>query len=366
MDKKKILFIVQLPPPIHGASLRNRVVFQHINKSNLFQLKLIDLKFNKKLDDIEKITFSKILISIKIIFQIFRSCLTNRYSLAYLTLSPQGVAFYRDLLFVTVLKLFKIPLLYHIRVLGIARYPKRELLYKFVFNRTNVICLSSTAANDVKPVFDDTPIIVNNGIIDPIKEYGLVRKDSFGKHLLFLSNLFISKGVFDLIEACRLLKDRNIRFKLTIVGDETSEVYLADLRSYILSEGLCDCIKVKGPLYGLKKFEVLMKADIFCFPSYYEKENFPGVILEAMSCSLPVVSYRHSSVPEMIHDGKEGLLVELRDIKGLAMALECLLLNSALREKIGNNARKLYEEKFTLEIFENNMMSVFQNLVLDK
>jgi len=91
------------------------------------------------------------------------------------------------------------------------------------------------------------------------------------------------------------------------------------------------------------------EADIFVLPSItrkdYNKEGIPGTIVEAMASGLPVVTTKHAGIPEIIHDYKEGILVKERDIEGIAMALEELLVNVKLRASLGKRAsEKAYGE----------------------
>ena len=69
-----------------------------------------------------------------------------------------------------------------------------------------------------------------------------------------------------------------------------------------------------GPVKGDKKFSILNEADIFVFPTYYRNEGHPWVTVEAMAAGLPVISTDHAAISESVHDGKNGYLVEKKNL----------------------------------------------------
>ena len=171
-------------------------------------------------------------------------------------------------------------------------------------------------------------------------------------NLLFLSNLIPSKGVYVLLDACRILKDKGLDFQCNFVGGETKEIDRARFEAEVQRRGLEGMVRYEGPKYGEEKEEYWRSSDVFVFPTYYFNECFPLVILEAMQHGLPVVSTTEGAVPDMVADGVNGFVCERKDVSGLAGALERLITDAALRMRMGEVGRKRYEEEFTLERFE--------------
>jgi len=366
MPKSKLLFLVQLPPPVHGAALRNKFITYNelLNKS--FNIEVLPLRFARDMQDLEKISFTKLFILVKFMLSLTRKLFLFKPDIVYFTLTPTGKTFYRDVLIVAWIKLFSKKLVYHLRVLGIKEYKGglRVLLYKYVFRHSTVISLSYIAARDLDAVHTGKLLVVNNGIEDPVLQYNLklpVPQNKKIKNILFLSNLFISKGILDVVEAIALLKQKREDFHLNIVGKETRELSYKELEKIIETKGLRSLVTVKKALYGADKFKEYLQADIFVFPTYYPKESFPGVIIEAMSCQLPIVATKAASIPEMV-DPETGILVNKRDIASIALQLERLLQNPKLRADMGIKARRRYLTKFSLKSFEKRMLNTFQQL----
>jgi glycosyltransferase involved in cell wall biosynthesis len=102
-------------------------------------------------------------------------------------------------------------------------------------------------------------------------------------------------------------------------------------------------------------------ADIFCLPSIYE--GFPVAILEAMAAGLPVVSTSVSGIPEAVEAGVTGLLVEPEDAAGLTRALERLAADAELCRDMGNNARRLVRERFSIHRICAAYLELWQRLL---
>ena len=105
-------------------------------------------------------------------------------------------------------------------------------------------------------------------------------------------------------------------------------------------------------------------ADIFVFPTYYHNECFPLVILEAMEQGLPVISTNAGAIPDIIDNGNSGYTVEKSNPSSLASAIELLIKDPELCISMGKAGRKLFEEKFTEEVFEKKMKECLEKAIV--
>ena len=139
----------------------------------------------------------------------------------------------------------------------------------------------------------------------------------------------------------------------------------ARARRAIRDNGLDDVVVHRGPLTGAERLDAYSRADVFCFPSFYEAETFGIVLLEAMQFGLPVVATRWRGIPSVVTDGVTGFLVPVRDSAGLADRLALLLGDQALARRMGAAGRSAYEERFTLQRFHADLQAVFDSLWSD-
>ena len=179
-------------------------------------------------------------------------------------------------------------------------------------------------------------------------------------NLLFLSNLIPSKGVYVLLDACKMLKDRGVAFQCNFVGGESKEMDRRVFGEAVKERGLEGHVLYHGPKYGEEKEQYWRMADVFVQPTY--EDCFPLTILEAMQHGLPVVSTDEGAVPDMVADGENGFVCRRKDAEGLAQALERLLQDEALRHRMGAEGYRRYKENFTLQCFEQRFTEILREM----
>ena len=124
------------------------------------------------------------------------------------------------------------------------------------------------------------------------------------------------------------------------------------LRERIDAAGLADGVTLDGRLTRSEIIDALATADLLVAPSVVaangKREGIPVVLMEAMSCGLPVVASRLSGIPELVEDGVNGFLVPPGDPEALADAIERLHADPGLRARLGAAARRRIEADFDL------------------
>lgn len=371
--KQKILFIMHMPPPVHGAAM----VGQYIHDSKLINEKFeghyINLTTAKNLQDIGKVGFRKFVDFVKLLRRIRKSLKTINPELVYVTPNACGGAFYKDYIVVQMIKRMGYQVVVHYHNKGVSTRQNRFLdsfLYQRFFKGIKVILLSECLYGDVKKYVKREDVFVcGNGIPDVIENSACsetVASDHIdGKvpHVLFLSNLLISKGVVVLLDSLKVLKEKGCRFVCDFVGGETVEMDAAMFQAEVAKRELEGMVVYHGRKYGNDKEAFLNGADIFVFPTFYHNECFPLVLLEAMQHHLPCVSTTEGGIPGIIDDGKTGFLVPKHDAENLAEKIQVLLTDAELRQRMGKAGREKFEKEFTLEVFEKRMAEILRENV---
>ena len=119
MKKPKLLFLVQLPPPVHGASMMNQYLVKSQELNNEYDITTVNLDFAESIADIGKISLKKVYRLSKVLSKLILVLFKTKFNLVYFTISPIGGAFYRDTLIVFILKLFRLNITYHLHGKGI-------------------------------------------------------------------------------------------------------------------------------------------------------------------------------------------------------------------------------------------------------
>ncbi len=367
--KPSILFILHLPPPVHGAAIAGEMVKESKIINSAVDATYINLTTSVSLNDIGKNSFSKMLIFFKIVLKVFEQSLFKKTDLCYVTLNAKGLGFYKDFLIVLILKLFGKRILFHFHNKGVRKYSSRpfdNLLYRICFRNTKSIVLTPLLYNDLSEFVEKKDVFFcPYGISDLFenKELKFIKKGE-PCEFLWLSNMMVEKGVLVLLKACRLLKEKGLDFKCQFVGawsDFTEDMFIQTLNEY----DLADTVFAHGKKYNEEKLEFFQKADVFVFPTYYNNETFGIVNLEAMQAELPIISTFEGGIPDVVEDGVTAILVPQKDEIELAGAMEKLANDFELRIKMGKAGRVRYEKLFTLSFFEQNLTTILKKAILE-
>ncbi len=366
MSKRRILYFIQLPPPYHGVSSVNQSVFNSkIINSNLDR-DLLKISFSANHGSLNKMTFKKFFLFLFLSFDLIKKMTINNYDLVYFSIAPSGIGFLRDSFFVLIMKIFRPKIILHIHGVGISKNlkgkPNLKFIYEFIFKNTIIIHLSegllrSEISNNFKKI-NFEGYYVNNGV-NIRKE--ITKKDE-AKNILFLSNLFPSKGIFEALEVFNLIHKKHKDIVLNIAGAETSKQVTDRLSSFIEENNLKDRVILHGFLEGRDKEELLSRSDLLLYPT--KDDAFPLVLLEAMNNGMPIVATDIGAIGEIVKDGETGFVCT-NNVNDIERKMLKLIENAHLFRELSLNSRKRFEEKFTFEIFEKNLATIMNNQLKD-
>jgi colanic acid/amylovoran biosynthesis glycosyltransferase len=167
--------------------------------------------------------------------------------------------------------------------------------------------------------------------------------------IVSIGRLVEKKGFGVLVDACAELRERGASFRCEILGGGELE---AELRERISRHGLGDVVILAGSLTTEQVAEKLRTATLVALPCIVGDDGnvdaLPTALLEGMACGLPLVSTRLSGIPEIVIDGRNGLLVEPGNSSALAAAIGELLTSPARAAGMGLAGRRRAEALFDL------------------
>ncbi|UCV20754.1 glycosyltransferase [Ferribacterium limneticum] len=223
------------------------------------------------------------------------------------------------------------------------------------------LVLASTRAihRDVENFYDVT-LNKAKTVIQPfgIKAPDLALLDDRGiksrVQILFVGRFEVRKGIIELLEIIPglLKRNRNIEFKL--VGDNTIPSFIGlsywdEFSNKYSSEAWFDRVEVTGIIDDESLEKAYADCDVFVAPSRYE--SFGLIYVEAMRYKKPCIGCDVGGVPEVVINGKSGILVSVNDPEAISNAVQLLVDDPILREKYGNAGYQRYNDNFTIDAF---------------
>lgn len=182
--------------------------------------------------------------------------------------------------------------------------------------------------------------------------------------ILSVARLCEKKGLEFLIEACRMLVDRSVAVQCQIVGYGPLE---DKLQKMIVSLSLQDRVSLLGKMTQDQLSQLYPQADLFVLPCQIlengDRDGIPNVLFEAMVCGVPIISTNIPGVCELIEHQKNGFLVEQRNARALADAIELLIGSPDLRNGLARQGRLTVLENFTRESSARNVYNILSSLV---
>ncbi|MEJ7699684.1 MAG: glycosyltransferase family 4 protein [Pyrinomonadaceae bacterium] len=177
------------------------------------------------------------------------------------------------------------------------------------------------------------------------------------KTIIFLGRLHESKGLHEIIEACRVLKAENFQFRFKCFGAGKLKDFFVREMTTILGNNFF----YGGIISGEEKWKQLSRSDIFLLPSTYG-EGLPMAMLEAMAAGCVVVVSEMASVGAVIKDGVNGFLVEPRDVPQLIEKLKMLLSGEIDWKTLRRNAQGTVAEKYNLPDYIKKLEEIYAEI----
>jgi glycosyltransferase involved in cell wall biosynthesis len=411
----KLLVFAHTPPPHHGQSYMVQLMLagfggdrrQHAQpaagcgQKGDFGIECyhVNARLSKKLEDIGDLRLGKFVLLLGYCLQAiwcrFRHGVDNIY---YIPAPGKRSALYRDWVVMLICRPFFKRVILHWHAAGLAKWLEmvmtmrlRSLTYRLMKAVDLSIVLSKYNRADAEKLFSQRVRVVSNGIPDPCPRFAeeiLPRRrarfaarrkllsgakldeadlretggDPQEVKVLYLAHCTREKGVFDSLAAVALASQRlrsqqaPVYLRFLVTGGFVKAEEKAEFDRQIAKSGMADRVQYLGFVSGEQKLQLLREADLFCFPTYYENENQPVNLIEALAFGLPILTTRWRSLPELFPENYPGL-VNVRSPEQLADRLLALMTIET-----GAGFRGIFLRGFTLERHLTGLAEAFTQL----
>lgn len=370
-ENKSIMVVGQTPPPWGGQALMiKKLIDSDFDK---IDLKFVPMAFSRDMDEIGRFRWRKLLHLPLLLGRIWQVRFQEHCSILYYPPGGESITgILRDIVvLLTCRPLFR-RVIFHAHAGGFTEvadatpWPVRSLA-RIAYRKPDLfIQLTEKSPPDGALIRAKRIVSVPYGLPDDAANYiSKFRKvtDYCQKvRLLFVGVVSPSKGVMVLLEACAQLKAGGIDFLLRVVGRFHSPEFKRECTEFISKQNLGENIEFLGVLTGDDKWAVFCTSDIFCFPSHFESENQPLVIIEAMQFGLPIVASDWRSIPTMVRNGENGYVVPVKEPGVLAERIALLIRRPNLRAEMGAKGRALFTQTYTDDVWRPTIESVLSEV----
>lgn len=270
-----------------------------------------------------------------------RACLLHVHSASH-------GSFWRKACFILVAGALRVPVLFHLHGGGFRKFYEEESgalargVIRFVLRRVSVVAVlvedwRGFAARLAPQA--EVAVLPNPVVVPPDCD----REPGRPPVVLFLGLVNERKGTFDLVRAMPAVLSRHSEVRFVIAGSGD----LQALRETAKRLGVQESLETPGWIGGADKDALLRRATVFALPSYFEA--MPMSLLEAMAHGLPCVASRVGGIPDVLADGREGMLLPPGDPAAWAKAINRLLDRPDAAIGLGKAARARVIRQFSAE-----------------
>lgn len=238
------------------------------------------------------------------------------------------------------------------------RYRLKECAFVAAESQYHIDYLRNKCGNETARLCQ----VVHNGI--DRSEFDATHRKPIAGRILLISRFAEKKGHRYLVEACAILRERNVPCECVLVGvgPESKRI-----QRQVEQLGLDHTITIVGAVANDQLAHFLNTAHVFVLPAVVasngDRDGVPVALIEAMACGVPVVSTRVAGIPELLRNGRAGCLVPARNAPALADQIERLLTDKRLATKLAAAGRRAVEEEFDILKTTKSLQRLFSEVI---
>lgn len=186
------------------------------------------------------------------------------------------------------------------------------------------------------------------------------KKNKYPLHIVTIARYTYQKNVLRFLEVVRCIKDAGLNVKFDWYGNKDYDrVYYSKILDKYNELNIADYLTLHPPCSKIE--DVYSKSDVLCLPSLYE--GYPNVIVEAMSCGLPIICSNVFENPYIVKDGVNGFLFNPQSVESIYSSIRNILnLTNEERGMMGVKNRRCCQERNTEERFVRSYIDLIESL----
>ena len=369
--RRMILVIGPEPPPLTGMEMATRALLEEARRGEIPVVRVNTSDADDELGNRARWTPRNVRVALGHLLHAARGTLRRDVAAVYLPIAQEFPALFRDIAFVGLGLVARKPVLVHLHggkfadfYAGASRLER--LLVRWSIGRSRVgIVLTERLRPELECLLPPSRVaVVPNGIDLPELDgaSGRARGSDGEVRVLFLSSLFLWKGILLFVDAFAAAHAELPSLRASVAGDWPSDLERDAVLGRVRELGLEEAITFVGKVDGEVKTALFRSSDVFCFTSIV-REGQPLVVIEAMAAGLPVVASDWPGIADTVRDGETGYLVADLTPEAFAARLVELAHDPERREVLGRAGRERYEREFTQRAFGDRMVSVLEPFV---
>jgi len=336
--KSKVLLYMELPPPMHGMTYINKIIYNNLKNDNNYNF--YNTNFTLDVNEVGNLSFKKVIKNLAIIFGAWKGFFTTKPDKVYSLLSASLFGIIRDFMINMPAILLNKQLVLHLHGFTYYKIYQSSSIYKILFDimskDAQLIVLCEKQKVKTFEIMSKESVILYNCLEASMQHKPKVKNEIL--QICYISNISKQKGTFELIKAVQS-SDKNI--KLVIAGN-----FLSDKDEFFELIFKSKNISYLGFADEKMKEEILSSSDIFCLPSKLE-EGSPISIIEAMSYGLPIIVSDKGCIKDMV-EGVGYVLPNDYVTSDILDGLQCVENNY---NELSSNAIKKYKENYSKNKF---------------
>lgn len=361
--KPTVLLMGQTPPPWHGQAVATQLLFDHEWPG--FEVHRLRMEYSEEMIEVGRIQLKKLVHLIHLVRAARRILRAHPDTvLFYPPASAKWVPFLRDVIFLALVRPLAGSTVFIFHASGLAAFSDgslvRRILARLAYHRAEVSLEVSVEKVAPNRVFEAHASQWCPCAIEVPQRQRSPRGPGAPLEVLFVGSLQEGKGVLEILKTATLLKQRGHEheFRFRLVGKWFSAAFEDTVRRSIASAKLEDMVELTGQLTGDDKWDAYYRADVFFFPTHYESEASPIVLMEALGTDLPVVTTRWAGIPAMLEGCASAHLLPVRSPESYADALLGLKSGEGLAPR--GESLRFYQEHFLPERFIERVAGAFR------